>query len=162
MRSVFFGILEFQVNKRLYMELLYQKEIYLLDLCKKNNLVLIIKNDENHDDVHYLKLSVNQISFPINFNLTNMDKITNSGPHLMTLLIFGFTHRLLWEASFSRQNLIINHVNPITFVIKDVCECYFKINHMFCLSNIQSLIYVFSKSTSMLDRRLSVLTKWYN
>ncbi len=86
-----------------------------------NNLVLIIKNDVNHDIVHHIKLNVDQISFPIRFNVTNINEISH-GSHLMVLLIFGYTHRLLWEGAVFRQNLISNQVNSITFIVRDVCK----------------------------------------
>jgi hypothetical protein len=89
---------------------------------QNNNLVLIIKDDRNHDDVHHMKLNVNQNSFPIKFYIANIEEITNNGSHLMIVLIFGYTHRLLWEGILSRQYLVWNHVNSIIFIVRDVCK----------------------------------------
>jgi hypothetical protein len=83
---------------------------------------LIIKNGRNHDDIYHLQLKIDQGSFPIRFNLINIKEIKTTGIHLLTLLIFGLTHRLLWEGVVLRQNLIINSVNHITFIVKDVCK----------------------------------------
>jgi hypothetical protein len=98
-----------------------EKNVFTRSL-QNNNLFLIIKNDENHDVVHHIKLSVNEISFPIRFNVTNIKEITSNGSYLMTLLIFGYIHRLLWEGALFRQNLVLNHVNSITFIVRDVCK----------------------------------------
>ncbi len=87
-----------------------------------NNLILMIKNAVNHDDIHHLKLKIDQNSFPFRFNLTNIEQIKSDGFHLLTLLIFGFTHRLLWEGIIFRQYLFVNHINNITFIVKDVCK----------------------------------------
>jgi len=92
-----------------------------------NSLVLIVKNDGNHDDIHQLQLKIDQSSFPIHFNITNIKEITNTGTHLLTLLIFGFTHRLLWESVLVQQSLIVNQANHITFIVKDVCKWYLNI-----------------------------------
>jgi hypothetical protein len=86
------------------------------------HLVLIIKNDDNHDDIYYRRLGIPQDSFPIRFDITDVKEITHTGNHLLTLLIFGFTHKLLWEGVSFRQNLIVNRANDITFIVKDVCK----------------------------------------
>jgi hypothetical protein len=88
-----------------------------------NNLVLIIKNDTNQNDIHSLQLKMNQDSFPIRFNFENIDYIKKDGTYLIALLVFGFTHRLLWEGIMFQQNLFVNHVNNITFIVRDVCKC---------------------------------------
>jgi hypothetical protein len=87
-----------------------------------NNLILIIKNDGNHDDIYHLQLKLGQNSFPLRFNFVNIKQIKTNGIHLLTLLIFGFTHRLLWEGILFRQYLFVNHVNNITFIVRDVCK----------------------------------------
>ncbi len=86
------------------------------------HLVLIIKNDDNHDDIYYRRLEIAQDSFPIRFDSPDVKEIKHTGNHLLTLLIFGFTHRLLWEGVLCRQNLIVNRANDITFIVKDVCK----------------------------------------
>ncbi len=89
---------------------------------QNNKIVVIIKNDTNHDDIHHFKLNIDQISFPIQFNLTNIKGIKGTGPHLLSLLIFGFTHRLLWEGTLFRQNLTVDRMNFVDFTVKDVCK----------------------------------------
>ena len=86
------------------------------------NLVLMIKNDANHNDVHHVQLRHGQDSFPLHFNLTNVKEIQATGEHLLTVLIFGYTHRLLWEGILFRQHLLANQQNHITFHVQDVCE----------------------------------------
>jgi hypothetical protein len=61
-------------------------------------------------------------SFPIQFNFLGIKQIKTNGIYLMTLLIFGFTHRLLWEGVLFHQYLSVNHVNNITFIARDVCK----------------------------------------
>lgn len=85
-------------------------------------VVLIIKNDANHSDVHHLQLKHDQNTFPIRFNLTDVKEIRVSGAHLLTLLIFGYTHRLLWEGALFRQHLSVNQLNNIVFHVEDVCK----------------------------------------
>lgn len=97
-------------------------------MLKDNNVVIIIKNDAYHNDIHHLKLKVNQTSFPIKFKLTNIKQIKNTGIYLLSLLIFGFNHRLLWEGVLFRQHLIANRVNYNTFIVKDVCKLDFNNN----------------------------------
>lgn len=87
-----------------------------------NNFVLIIKNDTYHNEIYHLKLTVNQESFPLQFNLTNIKEIQNTGIYLLSLLIFDYTHQLLWEGILVRQHLIANHSNSITFIVQDVCK----------------------------------------
>ena len=91
-------------------------------MLANTNLVLIIKNDANHSDVHHLQLKHDQNAFPIRFNLTNVNEIGVSGNHLLTLLIFGYTHRLLWEGALFRKCLSVNQLNRIVFHVEDVCE----------------------------------------
>jgi len=74
--------------------------------------------------VHHLKLNVHQTSFPIKFNIVNINEIKRTGDHLLSLLIFGYPHHLLWEGTLFRQHLIVNQPNSITFIVKDVCEWY--------------------------------------
>jgi hypothetical protein len=88
------------------------------------NLVLIIKDDKNHDDIHQMKININQNTFPIKFHISNIKEITKNGSHLMTILIFGHTHRLLWEGILSRHYLVWNHMNLINFTVRDVCKSY--------------------------------------
>jgi len=38
----------------------------------------------------------------------------------MSLLIFGYTYRLLWEGVLFRQNLVVNRINSISFMVKDM------------------------------------------
>lgn len=82
----------------------------------------MIKNDANHDDVHHLQLRHEQDSFPLHFNLSNVREIHTNGNYLLTVLIFGYTHRLLWEGVLFRQHLAVNQANHITFHVQDVCE----------------------------------------
>ena len=89
---------------------------------QNTNLVLIIKQDTNHEQVHHLRLSVNQSSFPFNFIMRNITEIKNSAVHLLSLFIFGKPHLLLWEGVLFRQYLTINHLNSITFIVQDVCK----------------------------------------
>jgi hypothetical protein len=98
---------------------------------KDNNIVIIIKHDTYHNEIHQLRLQVNQSSFPFKFNLTNIKEIKTSDIYLLTLLIFGYTHRLLWEGSLFRQRLIVNHINSVTFIVKDVCKLDFNNNLCF-------------------------------
>jgi hypothetical protein len=101
-----------------------------------DNLVLIIKNDGNYDDIYHLRLKMGQDSFPIRFNITDVKEIKHTGNHLLTLLIYGLTHRLLWEGVLFRQNLIVNRTNHITFIVKDVCKWDFNIViYRLCFSN---------------------------
>jgi hypothetical protein len=72
-----------------------------------------------------LKLKINQASFPFYFNLTNIKEIKKTGIYLLTLLIFSYTHRLLWEGSLIRYHLIVNQINSVTFIVKDVCKLDF-------------------------------------
>lgn len=81
----------------------------------------MIKNDRSHNDVFNLQVRIVQDSFPFPFNLTNIREIQATGDYLLTLLIFGYPHRLLWEGALFRQNLAVNHSNQINFVLNDVC-----------------------------------------
>ena len=82
----------------------------------------MIKNDTNHEDVHHLQLKHGQESFPLHLNLTNVREIHADGDYLLTVLLFGYTHRLLWEGILFRQHLSANQANHITFHVQDVCE----------------------------------------
>jgi hypothetical protein len=114
-----------------------------------NSLILIIKNNANH-----VELKINQDSFPIWFNFANIKQIRKNGIHLLTLLIFGFTHRLLWEGIIFRQNLFINHVNNITFIVRNVCK--------WDLNIIISLFILHSEFTEMSITRISMFKRiWY-
>ena len=42
----------------------------------------IIENDENHDDIHHIRLKIDQDSFPIRFNLTNIKEIKQTAPKI--------------------------------------------------------------------------------
>jgi len=76
-------------------------------------------------------LKINQTSFPFNFNLTNIKEIKTTGIYLLTLLIFDYTHRLLWESNLFRQNLTADYINSVTFIVKDVCKLDFN-NDLCC------------------------------
>jgi hypothetical protein len=86
------------------------------------NLVLIIKQEKNHDDIHHLQLNMDQSSFPIHFSMKNLAEIKHNGNYLLTLLIFGKPHRLLWESALVQQYLKVNQINLITFIVHDVCK----------------------------------------
>ena len=86
------------------------------------NLVLMIKLDANHSDVHHLKLNLTQSSFPIRFMLRNVDEIKHTDDYLLSLLIFAYPHRLLWEGVLFRQHLIVETTNSINFTVQDVCK----------------------------------------
>jgi hypothetical protein len=120
---------------------------------ENDNLILIIKNDENHDDIHHLTLKIDQTSFPIRFNMTNIKEIKKTGIHVLTLLIFGFTHRLLWEGVLLRENLVVNQANYVTFIVKDVCKLYFNIS-IYHISFSIFLFYIYSEFTKVLARRI--------
>jgi hypothetical protein len=91
---------------------------------KNTNLVLIIKFDKNEEKVHQLRLNITQASFPFTFIFKNIDEIKTSGHHLLSLLIFGYPHLLLWETVFFQQHLQVNQINNITFEVHDVCKHY--------------------------------------
>jgi hypothetical protein len=76
-------------------------------------------------------LKINQASFPFYFNLTNIKEIKKTGIYLLILLIFGYTHRLLWEGTLFRQHLTANHTNSVTFIVKDVCKLDFNNDRFF-------------------------------
>jgi hypothetical protein len=82
----------------------------------------MIKQDTNHDDVHNLRLNVRQSSFPFNFIIRNITGVKHTGVYLLSLMIFGYTHRLLWECVLFRQHLAINQMNLVTFTVHDVCK----------------------------------------
>ncbi len=84
--------------------------------------MLIIKHDTNHNDIHHLRLNLNQSSFPFRFTLNNLTKITRSTNYLLSLLIFGYPHRLLWEGILFRHALTANSKNSVEFTVEDVCK----------------------------------------
>ena len=86
------------------------------------NLVLMIKDDLNHNIIHHFKLNVTQSIFPIHFQLTDLHEIQHTNEYLVSLLIFAYPHRLLWESTLARQRLTANRTNSINFVVGDVCE----------------------------------------
>jgi hypothetical protein len=86
------------------------------------NLALIIKQDGNHDETHNLRLNIKQSSFPIYFTMENVVGIKHDGNHLLILLIFGKSQRLLWEGTLFRQHLKVNQMNTIHFMVHDVCK----------------------------------------
>lgn len=88
-------------------------------LLENNNVILMIKNVR---DIYHFKLKINEINFPFRFNLTNIKQIKTNGIYLLSLLIFGYSHRLIWEGILFQQYLMINHTNSITFILKDVCK----------------------------------------
>jgi hypothetical protein len=77
---------------------------------------------KNVRDIYHFKLKINEINFPFRFNLTNIKQIKTNGIYLLSLLIFGYSHRLIWEGILFQQYLMINHTNSITFILKDVCK----------------------------------------
>jgi hypothetical protein len=83
-----------------------------------------------HNDIHHLKLKVNQISSPFKFNLTNIKGIKTNEIYLLSLLIFSSNYRLQWERNLFRQHLTINRINSIRFLFKDVCKLYFNNNNI--------------------------------
>ena len=85
------------------------------------NLILIIKRDTNHSDLH-LKLNLNQSSFPFHFILRNLNEIKRTDNYLLSLLIFGYLHRLLWEGMLLRQRLAVDSTNAVTFIVQAVCK----------------------------------------
>ncbi|CAF0736883.1 unnamed protein product [Rotaria sordida] len=87
---------------------------------KNGTIVLIIKRDANHTDVRHLRLNLSPSSFPINFTMKNLTEIKHSGDYLLSLLIFGYPHRLLWESVLFRQYLKTNTKNFLTFIVQDV------------------------------------------
>ncbi len=54
--------------------------------------------------------------------MKNLTEIKNNDDYLLTLLIFGKSHRLLWEGALFRQYLTANQTNSITFIVQDVCK----------------------------------------
>ena len=84
--------------------------------------MLIIKHDTNHNDIHHLRLNLNQSSFPFHFTINNLTKITQSTNYLLSLLIFGYPRRLLWEGDLFRHALTANSKNSIEFTVQDVCK----------------------------------------
>ncbi|CAF1318351.1 unnamed protein product [Rotaria sp. Silwood1] len=114
-------------------------------LLMNTTLVLIIKHDINHTDVHHLKLNLSQSSFPINFTMKNLTEIKHSDEYLLSLLIFGYPHRLLWESILFRQYLIINTKNFLTFIVQDVS------NLLQCLSEGYPCVNVQSQPTAFIS-----------
>lgn len=87
-----------------------------------DNLVLILRHDQNEEEVHHLQLNIDQQSFPGMFAFPLPEEIEENGYYLITLLIFGFPHRLLWECTFLRSELKVNEDNHIHFTVTNVCE----------------------------------------
>ncbi|CAF4798609.1 unnamed protein product [Rotaria sp. Silwood2] len=52
--------------------------------------------------------------------MKNLTEIKHSDEYLLSVLIFGYPHRLLWESVLFRQYLTINTKNFLTFIVQDV------------------------------------------
>ena len=120
-----------------------------------SNIFVIIKNDTEHDEFHHLKFRASQTNFPLRFKSTDIEELQNNGVYLVSLVIFGSTHQLLWEATIFRQHLKVNDDNFISFIVKDVCKRYFidYRHHCFCL------IDLISESTEMFVGELSMYSR---
>jgi hypothetical protein len=86
------------------------------------NLALIIVNQQNQEEVHQIRLGIKQNSFPFNFTTEKINEIKSDGIYHLSLLIFGYPHRLLWEAAYVEIQIKVNIVNYIIFVVMDVCK----------------------------------------
>ena len=75
-----------------------------------------------HTEFYHFKLKLNHTNFSLKFTLADTVEIKRNGIYLISLLIFGLTHRLLWENTIFRQYLSVNHTNSLTFIVKDVCK----------------------------------------
>ena len=53
---------------------------------ENGNLVLMIKHDLNHNNVHHFKLNVTQSTFPFHFQLTNLHDV-NMSPIILKMYI---------------------------------------------------------------------------
>lgn len=86
------------------------------------NFVLILKHDQNEEEVHHLQLNIDQQTFSGMFASPLPEDIDEDGYYLVTLLVFGLPHRLLWESAFSRNQFKVNEDNHFDFTITNVCE----------------------------------------
>ena len=86
-----------------------------------STLAVILKNEKNQE-MHQLRLSIDQVSFPLTFKISLTDKIQDDAFFLVSLLIFGLSHRLLWECVSFPQQIMVHQVNNINFTVMDVCE----------------------------------------
>lgn len=85
------------------------------------NLVLIVRNAKNQE-MHQLRLSINQASFPFTFKVPLTREIQEDAYYLMSLFVFGFPHRFLWECVLFQQFIKVHQVNNINFTVVDVCK----------------------------------------
>ena len=85
------------------------------------NLILIVSNAK-HQEMHQLRLSIDQASFPFTFKVPLGREIQEDAYYLMALLVFGFPHRLLWECVLFQQYIRVHQVNDINFTVMDVCK----------------------------------------
>jgi hypothetical protein len=79
------------------------------------NLALILKSSENQEQVLQLRLELPPKPFPFTFLFQNINEIQINGLYLLSLLIFGFPHQLIWECALVNQTLIAGQVNYILF-----------------------------------------------
>ena len=91
-------------------------------LLKGGNMFLVIQNDGNQNEMHHLQFKIGRSSFPINFTASKINEIKSTGFYLLSLLVFGNPHRLLWEKTLFRQHLVADQTNSITFIVNDVCK----------------------------------------
>lgn len=85
------------------------------------NLVLIVRNAKKQE-MHQLRLTIDQASFPFTFKVPLTREVGEDAHYLMTLLVFGFPHRLLWECILFQQHIEVHQVNNINFTVMDVCK----------------------------------------
>ena len=95
------------------------KETWSLE---NGTLVLIMKHDINHTNVHHIKLNLNRSKFPIHFQVNNLHQIKSDDDYLISLLIFAYPHQLLWESSLTRQQIKIHQMNSFRFPVEDLCK----------------------------------------
>ena len=114
--------LQTQVDLLISLGIVTAKNNQLTWSLARANLALILKHDENREEVHQLRLTIHQASFPLTFNFSLTNKIEHDAYYLISLLIFGFPHHLLWECASFRQHLKVNKMNHINFTVMDVCE----------------------------------------
>ena len=86
------------------------------------NLLLFFKITKSNKKVYRIHFRINQNSFPFIFQVNNLTKIQNDGQYSVSLLIFAFPHRLLWESDFLNIQIKANTVNQINFIVKNVCK----------------------------------------
>ena len=98
-------------------------------------LFLMIKSDRNHNEVYHFQERIVQDSFPLSFNWTKIKQIQMTENYLLTVLIFGYLHRLLWEGTLFRKRLTLNQTNRINFFVDDVCKVDFSVS-LFLFSSI--------------------------